>query len=234
MDHVRPGDILVLEGYQRGPRWRADTGQFGLIPMEWWADDFAAIGNATEKGVVVVEAVGNGYQDLNDPIYDVPLPGFPSWWQNPFNVNGPDSTAILVGAGVPPPGTHGTDYGPDRSRHGFSNYGTRVNAQGRGVEVTTTGSVTSREEQSRLVLYTDGFNGTSSATPIVAGALGCVQAVVKKYVGPPMTPNVARVIWMATHFRVLSIRILYEMISTNAVSLLWFSIFTQRWQSPCS
>ena len=91
------------------------------------------------RGVIVVEAAGNGAEDLDDALYDTPAAGFPATWTNPFNRDNPSSGAIVVGAGAPPPGTHGHDHGPDRSRLDFSNYGARVDAQGWGREVTTTG-----------------------------------------------------------------------------------------------
>lgn len=52
-----PGDVLLLEMHRPGPRFgfatRAD--QRGYIAVEWWPDDFAAILDATSRGVVVVE-----------------------------------------------------------------------------------------------------------------------------------------------------------------------------------
>lgn len=146
----------------------------------------------------MVEPAGNDSQDLNDPIYDVPLGIFPNWRRSPFNPKGFDSLAILVGAGAPPPSTHGHDHGPDRSRLAFSNYGTRLDAQGWEEEVTTTGYDDLRGGDNPDVFYTDSFAGTSSATPIVAGALACIQAVVKRFEDPPLAPNAARDLLIAT------------------------------------
>src|SRR4029077_10449181 len=83
---------------------------------------------------------GNGAVDLDDNLYETPDPGFPASWKNPFRRANRDSGAILIGAGAPPQGTHNrTLYGPDRSRLDFSNYGSAVDAQGWGREVTTCG-----------------------------------------------------------------------------------------------
>jgi hypothetical protein len=133
-------------------------------------------GTPTNKGVIVVEAAGNGAENLDDPIYSVRPPGFPAAWTNPFNRANRDSGAIIVGAGAPPPGTHGRDHGPDRSRLDFSNYGASVDAQGWGREVTTTGYGHLQGGSDENLWYTDRFSGTSSASPIVVGAVACVQA----------------------------------------------------------
>ena len=110
-----------------------------MRPLLWWPDDYEAIRYTVAKGVIVVEAAGNRAEDLGDALYDTAAAGLPASWKNPFNTANPSAGAVLVGAGAPPPGTHGTDYGPDRSRLDFSNDGVRLDAQGWGREVTTTG-----------------------------------------------------------------------------------------------
>ena len=180
-DRLRRGDIMLLEIHRAGPRFnyqRRDDQQ-GYIAVEWWPDDFAAIRYAVAKGVVVVEAAGNGRQDFDDALYNQRPSGFPASWRNPLNPANLSSGAVVVGAGAPPPGTHGRDHGPDRSRLGFSNYGARVDAQGWGREVTTTGYGDLQGGSDRNNWYTDLFSGTSSASPIVTGALGCVQGILK-------------------------------------------------------
>jgi Subtilase family len=105
---------------------------------------------------------------------------------------------VFVGAGAPPRGTHGRDSGPDRSRLSFSNYGKRVDAQGWGVEVTTTGYGDLQGGVSPDLWYTNDFNGTSSASPIVTGALAAVSGILKDFGRPPLTSNRARQLLRST------------------------------------
>ncbi|NNF78143.1 MAG: S8 family serine peptidase [Rhizobiales bacterium] len=185
-DRLNAGDIILLEIHRSGPNGTG-SGQFGYIAVEWWPDDFAAIRYAVNKGIIVVEAAGNGFQNLDDAVYNTRPAGFPASWRNPFNPANPSSQAVVVGAGAPPPGTHGRNHGADRSRLGFSNYGRRVDCQGWGREVTTAG-YGDLQGGVRNLWYTETFSGTSSASPIVVGALGCVQGILKAQGSPLLTP----------------------------------------------
>ena len=65
--------------HRPGPRFnfaRAHD-QRGYIAVEWWPDDFAAILNATSRGIIVVEAAGNGAENLDDALYQTPGAGLP-------------------------------------------------------------------------------------------------------------------------------------------------------------
>ncbi|MCF3129896.1 S8 family peptidase [Streptomyces olivochromogenes] len=204
-DRLGPGDLMVVGLHRPGPRFDyADRDdQRGYLPLEWWPDDFAAIRHATDRGVLVVAAAGNGAESLDDAVYERRPDGFPAWWRNPFDPSNPASGAILVGAGAPPPGTHGRDHGPDRSRLAFSNYGARVDAQGWGREVTTTGGFWDRPGDlqggpEEIAWYTDAFSGTSAATPVVAGALAALQGMLRAAAQPPMSADRAREVLRAT------------------------------------
>lgn len=187
---LRAGDIMLLEMHRPGPRHNFDArdDQLGYIAVEWWPDDFAAILNATSRGIIVVEAAGNGAENLDDAIYQTPAPGFPAGWRNSFRRSNRDSGAIVVGAGAPPPGTHGRNHGPDRSRLGFSNWGALVDAQGWGREVTTCGYGDLQGGGNEDLWYTDTFSGTSSASPIVTGAIACIQGMAKARGRAVLTP----------------------------------------------
>ncbi|MGD9703751.1 MAG: S8 family peptidase [Acidimicrobiia bacterium] len=188
-DRLGPGDIILLEIHRGGPNTPSPPqGQMGYIAIEWWPDDFAAIRYAVNKGIIVVEAAGNGFQNLDDAIYGVRPAGFPTSWTNPFNPNNPSSGAVVVGAGAPPSGNWGTD----RSRLDYSNYGARVDAQGWGREVVTTGYGNLQGGTDSDLWYTDTFSGTSSASPIVVGAIACVQGVLRARGRIPLSPSRAR------------------------------------------
>jgi subtilisin family serine protease len=193
-DLLSPGDVILIELHRPGPRFNfaSRSDQLGYIAVEWWEDDWAAIKYATNKGVIVVEAGGNGAENLDDGIYSVKPAGFPAAWTNPFNRGNRDSGAILVGAGAPPPGTHGRDHGPDRSRLDFSNYGASVDTQGWGREVTTCGYGNLQGGSNEDLWYTDTFSGTSSASPIIVGVVASLQGNRKAQGQPVYAPAQVR------------------------------------------
>lgn len=204
-DHLATGDIILIELHRPGPRHDFETrdDQLGYIALEWWPDDFDAIRYAISRGVIVVEAAGNGAENFDDALYDQPAAGFPGSWRNPFNPANPSSEAVVVGAGAPPPNTHGRDHGPDRSRLGFSNFGARVDAQGWGREVTTTGGRgynpgDLQGGSDETLWYSDTFSGTSSASPIVVGALACIQGILVARGLARLTPGQAIALLRAT------------------------------------
>ena len=195
--------MILLQGHRRGPN-AGGGGQQGFIALEWWPDDFAAIRYAVNKGIIVVEPGGSGWEDLDAAVYDTPAPGFPASWKNPFRLNNPLSGAVMTGAGDPPAGTHGRFTGGlgqpyvDRARSGFSNWGSRIDAQGWGWEVTTTGIADLQGGADRNRWYGDRFGGSSSAVPIVAGALVCTQGALKARNMPLMTSWRARTLLRTT------------------------------------
>src|SRR5690606_18534448 len=129
-----------------------------------------AVVTAVGNGMVVVMAAGNGGQNLDAPIFSTGNGGH--WPFLPEN----DSGAIIVGAGVAGPGF---GVGTPRARLSFSTYGSRVNLQGWGQSVWTTGYGGAYDDEGPSLYFTSSFSGTSSASPIVAGACALVQSVYK-------------------------------------------------------
>jgi hypothetical protein len=97
-----------------------------------------------------------------------------------------DSGAIIVGAGLPP------GSGADRQRELFSSYGSRVDVQGWGSGVRTTGYGTAYvdpdDPTNPNFWYAGSFGGTSSASPMVAGAAANLQGIATLQFGAPLTP----------------------------------------------
>ncbi len=175
---VGVGGVVIIEQQTQGPNYTgvpAGT-QFGLVPSEWQQTVYNAIVTAIGNGVHVCSAAGNGSQDLDSAPFGTGHSGF-----YPFQA-AHDSGDIIVGAASPPGGSS-----TDRSRLGFSCYGSTVDLQGYGENVYTTGygdlySATVNE------YYTSGFNGTSSATPIVTSAVALYSSIYKSRFGFSPSP----------------------------------------------
>ena len=158
------GDVLLIETQET-------IGGSSFLPVEVYLDIWAAIRVVTWLGLVVVEAGGNGSNDLDS--YRHPTDGF---ILQPGHANFRDSGAILVGAG--------SSAAPHR-RLGFSNYGRRVNCYAWGENIVTT-------DGPSTTAYTTTFGGTSGASPIIAGAAVVLQALAKRKTGRRWSPQKMR------------------------------------------
>jgi subtilisin family serine protease len=165
---LRPGDVLLIELQGGGPRGR-------YLPVEYWDDNFDAIEAATQRGIIVIEAAGNGAENLDHRAYGGKL-----------SRGTRDSGAIMIGAGGPP-----RDGFKDRTRLDFSNWGTRVDVQGWGRMVATLDYGDLQKCAGADRHYTGLFSGTSSASPIVAGAAVLLQSYAKQK-GRTLAPDEVR------------------------------------------
>jgi hypothetical protein len=147
------------------------------LPVEVEPAVFDAIKLATNSGIIVVEAAGNG---LNNGGPGADLDQFVSTTgKRVLNRNSPDfkdSGAIIVAA---------ASSGVPHSRMSFSNFGSRIDCYAWGENVTTTGS---SKAPGSPTAYTHTFSGTSSASPIIAGAALALQGISEAYLGTSFSP----------------------------------------------
>ncbi|MBK6899818.1 MAG: S8 family serine peptidase, partial [bacterium] len=171
------GDIILIELQAPGPNANG-AGDYGYIPLEYWQDTFDAISIATALGRTVVEVAGNGLQDLDDPIY-----------AGLFDPEVRHSGAIMVGAGEP----------ATLEPEWFTNHGARVDLQAWGEQVTSCGYGDLQGSGfTEGAWYTQSFNGTSSASAIVAGAAALLQGMTRAQYGYSLDPRHLRDIMVAT------------------------------------
>ena len=150
------GDVMLLEAQTSTP--------LGLGPTEWNQADFDAILVGTNLGVICVEAAGNGSVDLDNGA----LGGL-------FNTAVRDSGAIIVGA------TNGVTL----ARASFSTYGSRIDANGWGYNVASSGYGDLFNPGGDVRQhYTAGFSGTSSASPMVTSAVIAMRGAAKAQLAP--------------------------------------------------
>lgn len=138
-----------------------------LIPVisskHWWD----TIKNMVEKKVIVIMAAGNGALDLSD---------------TSVCTDYGDSGAILVGSSYP-------DTGKKLTSSNYGHYSSLINSW--GTSVTTTGYSSLQKLPGNNRNYTLDYSGTSSATPLCAGALALLQSYAKQQ-GVVLTPGVMK------------------------------------------
>lgn len=187
---MRAGDVLLLEQQAYGPSNR------GYVPLEWIPEVFDAIRYTVHAGINVVEAAGNGGQNLNDPSFGSPFPRGKA-----------DSGAIIVGAGASPgfAAAAGSSpcvlSNPARSRESSSNFGSRLDLQGWGECVTTTGYgdlYGGNQYPATGSYYTEFFDGTSAASAIVAATVADFASAYQRLNGRVAPPGLVRAVLRST------------------------------------
>ena len=150
---MRAGDVLLLEAQT------TYSTVSGYLPVEVEEAVYDAIRTATDAGIIVIEAGGNGGIDL-DTFQDTNGRQI----LNRASADFRDSGAILVGAGGA--------FAP-HGRLSFSNFGSRIDCYAWGEDIQTTGDGWTGNASNS---YTAQFGGTSGATPIVTGAAILLQS----------------------------------------------------------
>ena len=166
---LNPGDVVLLE--------MQANGSTGLGPAELEAPVWNVVRTATDAGIIVVAAAGNGNQNLDNSSYAA------------YRSRG-DSGAIMVGAG---------NASVSHNKLSFSTFGSRVNVQGWGNSVFTTGygdfaTIGGDENQS----YTSTFGGTSSASAMIAGVCVALQSYADAELGRRLSPEEMRLVLTET------------------------------------
>lgn len=166
------GDIVVLEMQTDGPA----SGTTDYVPAEYALSVWNAVKTGTDAGVITIAAAGNGNQNLDD-----------AGLFSAYHARG-DSGAIIVGAGT-----------SARAKYSFSSHGSRVNVQGWGGGVVTTGYGThATYGGDPNQKYASSFGGTSSATPVVTSAAALLQSVAIKILGRRLSPLELRNLLVST------------------------------------
>ncbi|QXP79211.1 MULTISPECIES: S8/S53 family peptidase [Winogradskyella] len=166
------GDIIIYEMQTSG-----QNGNF--VPAEYEQVIWDLTKAATDAGIIVVAAAGNGNENLDDTFYDS------------YNSRG-DSGAIIVGAG-----TADINHSP----LSFSTYGSRVNIQAWGNSVFTIG-----QSGNGYIVFGNDFNqtynpyfsGTSSATALVGGFAAVLQSYYLAQTGGYLTSQELRTLIINT------------------------------------
>jgi hypothetical protein len=161
-NELNAGDVLILEA--QAPVCGSTTYEEYLGPIEYYQENFDAVSTATSLGIIVLAAAGNGWANQG-PGYNLDDPAC----EGAFDRTKRDSLAIIVGAGT----------SASRKRMGFSDYGSRVDVQGWGVSVASTG-------------YGDAYNPGDDPRlrPRRWKCATCWCALVLLREGPPMSISV--------------------------------------------
>jgi serine protease len=161
------GEILLIEL------------QAAFLPVETLDDGLDVIRLATAMGIIVVEAAGNGNTDLDN-------------WTTPGGLHRlnrtsadfADSGAIMVGASVST---------VPHNRWWASNFGSRIDCFAWGENVVSTGyGDLDNGGGNADKYYTDTFQGTSSASPIIVSAAALVQSNYQAVTGTLLSPGEMR------------------------------------------
>ncbi|NML40666.1 S8 family serine peptidase [Chitinophaga sp. G-6-1-13] len=162
LQRLRRGDVFLYEMQTGG-----QGGQY--VPADYNQAVWDITKTATDSGIVIVAAAGNGNQDLDGAFYAG------------YRARG-DNGAIIVGAGTK----------SAQNKASFSTYGSSVHIQGWGDWSVTSAGYGTLYNGGPNATYSNNFSGTSSATPIAASAVIAVQSWYKARTGTVLSPRAIR------------------------------------------
>ena len=166
------GDVIIYEMQTGG-----QNGNFVMAEYEQAIWDLTKA--ATDAGIVIVAAAGNGNENIDDPFY------------NSYNARG-DSGAIIVGGGSADL-NHTPLY--------YTTYGSRVNIQAWGENVFTIGDSCANTTvfgNDINQTYNSCFAGTSSATALIGGFTAVLQSYYLSQTGSYLTSQELRALMVNT------------------------------------
>lgn len=163
------GDVILYE-------MQATGAQGGYGPAEYESLVWDLTKAATDSGIMIVAAAGNGAENLDAAAY------------SSYTARG-NSGAIIVGAG---------DNSITHNRLSYSTYGNRVDVQAWGQGVFASGYGDAQQIGGDFNQYYTNFSGTSSATPLVASCAIVLQSYYHSLTGNYMTPSQMRTLLINT------------------------------------
>lgn len=179
---LESGDIMLLEVQTAGPNY-IGINSVGYVPTEWYKPNYDAIVTAVANEIIVVQASGNGAQNLDDAVYSTGNDGH--WPFLPEN----DSGAIIVTGG-----SSSANHGP----LSFSNWGSTLDLQAWGHNIVTSGYGNHYSAEGVNLYFTRTFSGSSGASPIVVGAAAQLQDYYRSLSGTSLTPAAMRALLRST------------------------------------
>ncbi len=167
------GDVVIYEMQAEG---RPGGSPAYYVPAEFQLTIWNLTKAATDAGIIIIAAAGNGNEDLDSANYTAYM-------------NRGNSGAIIIGAG---------SADVNHNKMTFSTYGSRVDVQGWGSNVRSSGYGNYSSFGGDFNQYYTNFSGTSSATPIVASCAIVLQSYFHSITGSYMTSTEMRNLLIAT------------------------------------
>lgn len=158
IDASTAGDVIIYEMQTEGQNKN-------YVPAEYTQSIWDLTKAASDAGIIIVAAAGNGNENLDASFYSA------------YRARG-NSGAIMVGAGSPD---------TKHNKASFSTYGARVDVQGWGSNVRSCGYGNFSKIGNDFNQQYTNFSGTSSATPIVASCVIVLQSYYHDLTGKYMT-----------------------------------------------